>query len=62
MFRNPYHVHTIQSQLTRSLLACFGDVRDEIAQAFEDLIPAKADGKWTRLLQLSQCQDLPFIV
>ncbi|EJD07460.1 cytochrome P450, partial [Fomitiporia mediterranea MF3/22] len=39
-----YHVAIVRNQLTRSLSLLFDDVRDEIMQAFNDLIPMKQDG------------------
>lgn len=35
---NPYHHHTIRTSLTRNLHACFPEVRDEIACAFDDVL------------------------
>ncbi|KAJ7777005.1 cytochrome P450 [Mycena metata] len=45
---NPYHSHTIRTNLTRNLHACFPDVRDEIICAFNDVLPVK-DSEWTTL-------------
>ncbi|KAF8209559.1 cytochrome P450, partial [Mycena galopus ATCC 62051] len=38
---NPYHRHTIRTNLTRNLHACFPEVRDEIACAFEEAFKIK---------------------
>ncbi|KAF8149663.1 cytochrome P450 [Mycena galopus ATCC 62051] len=35
---NHYHVHTIRTSLTRNLHACFPDVKDEIVDAFGDVV------------------------
>ncbi|KAJ6505852.1 hypothetical protein C8R47DRAFT_1209797 [Mycena vitilis] len=41
---NPYHIHTIRTNLTRNLHACFPDVRDEIVCAFDDVIQLQGSG------------------
>ncbi|TFK43278.1 cytochrome P450 [Crucibulum laeve] len=38
---DPYHVSTVRTPLTRNLASRFEDIKDEIAAAFDDLIPAK---------------------
>ncbi|KAJ6505843.1 cytochrome P450 [Mycena vitilis] len=45
---NPYHHHTIRTNLTRNLHACFPDVRDEIVCAFNDVIQPHGS-EWTLL-------------
>ena len=42
---NHYHVEVVRSALTRSLVARFGDIRDEIVAAFNDNIPSKPGGR-----------------
>lgn len=50
MQSSDYHVGVVRSQLTRNLGARFSDVVDEIATAFEDLVPAKDNGGLLTLL------------
>ncbi|KAJ7645874.1 cytochrome P450 [Mycena polygramma] len=45
---NPYHIHTIRTNLTRNLHACFPDVRDEIICAFNDVIQPQGS-EWIAL-------------
>ncbi|KAJ7720374.1 cytochrome P450 [Mycena maculata] len=45
---NPYHVQAIRSQLTRNLGRCFPQVRDEIVNAFDDVLGLK-DKEWKLL-------------
>ncbi len=42
---NHYHVEVVRSALTRSLVARFSDIRDEIVAAFNDNIPSKPGGR-----------------
>jgi len=42
-----YHVATIRTPLTRNIAARFSDIRDEIVAAFDDIIPAKENGKYS---------------
>ncbi|KAF4600637.1 hypothetical protein EYR38_005280 [Pleurotus pulmonarius] len=48
---NHYHVEVVRSALTRSLVARFGDIRDEIVAAFNDNIPSKP-GEWVSVSAL----------
>ncbi|OCB86528.1 cytochrome P450 [Sanghuangporus baumii] len=57
VFREPYHVHIIQNQLTRSLNASFENIRDEIAEAFNDLIPARTD-EWVAFPALQTMRNI----
>lgn len=43
-FHDQYEVAVVRTQLTRNIAACFPDMRDEAVAAFEDLVPATADG------------------
>ncbi|RDB20448.1 hypothetical protein Hypma_012416 [Hypsizygus marmoreus] len=52
--RDPYHVATVRTPLTRNLAARFDDVQDEIAEAFTDHIPPTEE--WTSV------QALPAVV
>ncbi|KAJ6568980.1 cytochrome P450 [Mycena capillaripes] len=45
---NQYHLHTIRTNLTRNLHACFPDVRDEIVCAFNDVLQLQGS-EWTSL-------------
>ncbi|KAF7346947.1 hypothetical protein MVEN_01447100 [Mycena venus] len=45
---NPYHHHTIRTNLTRNLHARFPDVRDEIACAFEEILQLH-ESEWKSL-------------
>lgn len=40
----PYHVHLIRSTLTRHISGLLGDVNDEIATSFNDLLPSNCNG------------------
>ncbi|KAF9486888.1 cytochrome P450 [Pleurotus eryngii] len=48
---NHYHIEVVRSALTRSLVARFGDIRDEIVAAFNDNIPSKP-GEWVSVSAL----------
>ncbi|RDB27706.1 Ent-kaurene oxidase [Hypsizygus marmoreus] len=48
---NPYHVPIVRSQLTRSLAAIFPSLQEEVAVAFEDIIPADKEWKKYRALE-----------
>ena len=39
VFSSSYHVEVVRSPLTRSLVARFPDVNDEIRSAFEEYVP-----------------------
>jgi hypothetical protein len=41
---DPFQIAVIRSAMTRNIGAGFHDIRSEIVAAFEDLVPAKADG------------------
>lgn len=43
----PFHIATVRSPLTRNLAVRFGEVQDEIAAAYADLIPATEKGALT---------------
>ncbi|KAJ7631832.1 cytochrome P450 [Mycena polygramma] len=45
---DPYHVGVVRGTLTRNIDACFPIIRDEVVEAFNDLVPAKTD-EWTSL-------------
>ncbi|EIN06110.1 cytochrome P450 [Punctularia strigosozonata HHB-11173 SS5] len=40
---NPYHLHLIPSKLTKNLGTLFGEVREEVLLAFEELVPENGD-------------------
>jgi hypothetical protein len=40
---DPYHIPVVRSQLTRNIAALYDDIRDEVIEAFNDLIPVKDD-------------------
>lgn len=42
---NPYHIPVIREKLTRHIASVFPDIMDELALAFSEFIPAKADGE-----------------
>ncbi|KDR68416.1 hypothetical protein GALMADRAFT_215851 [Galerina marginata CBS 339.88] len=44
--RAPYHIKVVRTPLTRNLAARFPDIKDEISNAFADLIPA-TQSEWT---------------
>jgi len=46
--KNPYHVQVIRGQLTRNLGRCFPEVRDEIVNAFNDVLTM--EGKEWKLI------------
>jgi hypothetical protein len=39
-----YHTDIIRSKLTRNIAATFGEVREELVLAFDDLIQTRDDG------------------
>jgi hypothetical protein len=43
---NPYHVLAIRGSLTRNLVRCFPQVRDEIVNAFDEVLALKDNGAW----------------
>ncbi|RDB27628.1 Ent-kaurene oxidase [Hypsizygus marmoreus] len=49
---NPYHIPIVRSQLTRSLAAIFPSLQEEVAAAFEDIIPADKEWKKYRALEI----------
>ncbi|KAJ7717629.1 hypothetical protein DFH07DRAFT_1068179 [Mycena maculata] len=40
---DPYQIDVVRTPLTRNIGVCFPVIRDEVAAAFEDLVPAKTD-------------------
>jgi len=44
---DPFHVATVRTPLTRNIAARFSDIRDEVQASFDDIIPAKENGKYT---------------
>ena len=44
LHENPYHIAVIKERLTRHLTEAFADIRDEIAAAFSEHIPAPDNG------------------
>ena len=53
-----YHVSVTKTQLTRSLVVLFDDIRDETLAAFNDLIPAKEDGEWVKVRTQPMLQNV----
>ncbi|KAJ7672337.1 cytochrome P450, partial [Mycena polygramma] len=45
---DPYHVGVVRGTLTRNIDACFPIIRDEVVEAFNDLVPANTN-EWTSL-------------
>ncbi len=41
-----YHTDVIRSKLTRNIAVTLKDVREEVINALEDLIPIGEDGRW----------------
>ena len=41
-----YHTDVIRSRLTRNIAVTFKDVREEVINALEDLIPTGEDSRW----------------
>jgi len=41
-----YHVDVIRSKLTRNIAATFKEVREELINTLEELIPTGDDSKW----------------
>ena len=41
-----YHAGVIRTKLTRNIAATFKDVREEVINALEDLIPTGEDSRW----------------
>ncbi|KAJ7888872.1 cytochrome P450 [Mycena olivaceomarginata] len=54
---NPYHQITIRTSLTRNLHACFPEVRDEIACAFEDVLQLRGS-EWKSLPMMPTIMDV----
>ncbi|VDC00309.1 unnamed protein product [Peniophora sp. CBMAI 1063] len=53
-----YHVSVAKTQLTRSLVVLFDDIRDETIAAFRDLIPTKDDGQWVKVRTQPMLQNV----
>lgn len=51
-----YNVTVIRECLTRNLGPLYGDIHDEICNAFDQLIPATEDGEW--FIHMSPCVTL----
>ncbi|KAJ7760790.1 cytochrome P450 [Mycena olivaceomarginata] len=69
---DPFQIAVIRSAMTRNIGAGFHDIRNEIMAAFEDLVPAKADGTPPTILPIVrgfsnrffiglQCRDPEYI-
>ncbi|KAF7792532.1 hypothetical protein EIP86_003573 [Pleurotus ostreatoroseus] len=58
LHENPYHIAVIKERLTRHLTEAFADIRDEIAAAFSEHIPAPDNGKWISVPALSVMQQV----
>ncbi|KDR68411.1 hypothetical protein GALMADRAFT_231377 [Galerina marginata CBS 339.88] len=54
---DPYHIGVVRTPLTRSLGACFLDIKDEIIAAFGDLIPVRED-EWETVSVLSTAMKI----
>ncbi|KAK7058639.1 hypothetical protein VNI00_002275 [Paramarasmius palmivorus] len=53
---DPYHIHVIQTTLTRSIGSKVPEVYDEIVAAFEDLLPPTAD--WVKVPTLHKVLNI----
>ncbi|KAI0080996.1 cytochrome P450 [Panus rudis PR-1116 ss-1] len=53
---DPFHIEIVRGQLTRYLASLFGDIRDEIVAAYNDLIPPSDD--WTPIDVLPTMQHI----
>lgn len=42
---DPFHIGILRDKVTRNLAPIFGDVYNEIETSFQELIPAKRNGK-----------------
>ncbi|EGN95203.1 hypothetical protein SERLA73DRAFT_77211 [Serpula lacrymans var. lacrymans S7.3] len=54
---NPYHLPIVRTQLTRNLATQFLDIQDEIATAFDDVLPIK-NKDWVKLPAFNAIMDV----
>lgn len=59
VMKDGYNVAVIREHLTRSLGTLYGDIHDEIRNAFDHLIPATEDGVWYACRTPRSCAELP---
>lgn len=46
VYRNPYHVQIVRSQLNQNLYALYPEVRDEIVTALDDVLDLRGNGEY----------------